>query len=261
MANNAGPKTAARTALRPLLFGLLLLPALIPLLQGTALPCTHDNIFHSYRIVAMRDMLRHGWLFSRWVRILPWAMGIRSSATAERSLTCRRSSLPDRSSIAACARAALFDEPCLRSVGRLRTRSRPIWRACRLGSRSGYGHSPYLLMDALRRGNLLRVDWVGVSAWLFVTTRRIILHRRRSDVVVTVLLLVALFLSHNITSLLLAPFLGAYVLLMAWLYRDRGGWPYAFAAVGLAVLLTAWFWLPALTEQDYAQLHLSRTTT
>jgi len=261
VANNAGPKTAASTALRPLLFGLLLLPALIPLLQGTALPCTHDNIFHSYRIVAMRDMLRHGWLFSRWVPNLALGYGY--------PFFNYREPLPYLAGEA----LYLTGLPLPLVLGLLYSTSLvcAAWGAYVLGrdlfgERAGwvagvaYGLSPYLLMNALRRGNMPESVGLALVPWLFVTTRRIILHRRRSDVVVTVLLLVALFLSHNITSLLLALFLGAYALLMAWLYRDRGGWPYAFVAAGLAVLLTAWFWLPALTEQDYAQLHLSRTT-
>jgi len=105
-----------------------------------------------------------------------------------------------------------------------------------------------------------------------------------------------LFLSHNISSLLFAPFLGGYVLLLValrfWeqgsvevkreltrfstilsavrrrsplLVRrrspDRGvGTGWAFIAVALAIMVTAWFWIPALLEQDTVQLHLSRTT-
>lgn len=261
MASNAGPRTAARTALRPLVFGLLLLPALIPLLQGTALPCTHDNIFHSNRIVAMRDMLRHGWLFSRWVPNLALGYGY--------PFFNYREPLPYLVGEA----LYLTGLPLPLVLGLLYSTSLvcAAWGAYALardlfGERAGwvagvaYGLSPYLLMDALRRGNMPESIGLALVPWLFVTTRRIVLYRRRSDIVLTVVLLVVLFLSHNITSLLLAPFLGAYVLLKAWLYRDRGGWPYALAAVGLAVLLTAWFWLPALTEQGYVQLHLSRTT-
>lgn len=261
MSNNAGPYRTARAALRPLLFGLLLLPALIPLLQGDALPCTHDNIFHSYRIVAMRDMLRHGWLFSRWVPNLALGYGY--------PFFNYREPLPYL--VGEALYVTGLQLPLVLGLLYAASLVGAAWGAYALGrdlfgERAGwvagvaYGLSPYLLMDSLRRGNMPESVGLALVPWLFVVTRRIILHRRQSDIVVTTLLLAALFLSHNITSLLLAPFLGAYVLLLAWLHRDRGRWPYAFAAVGLAVLLTAWFWLPALTEQDYAQLHLSRTT-
>ncbi|MCU0520224.1 MAG: 6-pyruvoyl-tetrahydropterin synthase-related protein [Anaerolineae bacterium] len=258
---NARLERLASEGLKPLAFGLLLLPALLPLLRGDALPCTHDNMFHGYRIVAMRDMLRHGWLFSRWVPNLALGYGY--------PFFNYREPLP----YLAGEVLHVLGLPVPLVLGLLYAGSLvgAAWGAYVLardlfGERAAwiagvaYGLSPYLLMDALRRGNMPESVGLALVPWLFVTTRRVILRRQRSDVAATVLLLVTLFLSHNISSLLLAPFLGAYVLLLSWEHRDRGGWPFALAAVGLAVLLTAWFWLPALTEQGFAQLHLSRTT-
>lgn len=261
MSHTARLKRPASVALRPLIFGLLLLPALLPLLRGNVLPCTHDNIFHGYRIVAMRDMLRHGWLFSRWVPNLALGYGY--------PFFNYREPLPYLTGEA----LYILGFPLPLVLGLLYAGSLvgASWGAYVLardlfGERAGwvagiaYGLSPYLLMDALRRGNMPESVGLALVPWLFVTTRRLIIRKSRADFTTTVLLLVALFLSHNISSLLLAPYLGAYVVLLAWVHRDRRGWPYAFAAVGLAVLLTAWFWLPALAEQDFVQLHLSRTT-
>jgi len=250
-----------KSSVVPLVLAAFLLPVLVLLLQGDALPCTHDNIFHSYRIVAMREMLRFGWLFSRWVpnlalgygypffnyrEPLPYLVGEAAFAIGT-SLPLVLGGLYAGSLIAA-AWGAYF-------LARDLFGERAGWVAG-----VGYGLAPYLLMDVLRRGNLPESIGLAMLPWLFVSVRRLILGKSRRSFLGTMLLLIALFLSHNISSLMLAPFLGVYVVLLAWLYGERKAWPYAFLAVGLAVLLTAWFWLPALTEQDMVQLHLSRLT-
>ncbi|MCJ7549103.1 MAG: 6-pyruvoyl-tetrahydropterin synthase-related protein, partial [Anaerolineae bacterium] len=245
----------------PLVLAAFLLPVLLVLLQGDVLPCTHDNIFHSYRIVAMREMLRFGWLFSRWVPNLALGYGY--------PFFNYREPLPYLVAEAVFA----MGTPLPLVLGGIYAGSliAAAWGAYVLardlfGERAGwvaavsYGLAPYMLLDVLRRGNMPESIGLAMLPWLFVSTRRLILSRSRRSFVVTTLLLSALFLSHNISSLLLAPFLGVYVVLLAWLHRERKAWPYAFLAVGIAVLLTAWFWLPALTEQDMVQLHLSRST-
>jgi hypothetical protein len=194
-----------------------------------------------------------------------------------------------------------------------------------------YGLGPYLLLDALRRGNMPESVALALLPWLLVSFRRLILRGGLGPFVASVLLLVALFLSHNISSLLFAPFLGGYVVLLIvlrfWegvsvgdltqptrifsfagvsvgdltqptrIFSFAAGLPteaqqrphprissfaaglpteaqqrprptlaqpshglWAFVAVALAVMVTAWFWMPALLEQDTVQLHLSRTT-
>jgi hypothetical protein len=123
-----------------------------------------------------------------------------------------------------------------------------------------YGLGPYVLLDALRRGNMPESVALAILPWLFLSVRRLILYGRRHAFVASILLLTGLFLSHNISSLLLFPFLGLYTVALSVIHRRRGHWPRAFLAVGLAVLIAAWFWLPALAEQDFVQLHLSRTT-
>lgn len=253
-------KTVA-VLLPPLVMGLLLVPALSTLLQNDALPCTHDNLFHAFRIVAVHDLHHHGWLFSRWLPNLALGYGY--------PFFNYREPLPYLIGEVFFA----FGVSLPLTLGLLYAVAWFIgaWGATVLGKDlfgpaagyvvgAAYALGPYLFLDALRRGNLPEVIGLALIPWLMVTTRRLVLQGGRRYFMAVLGLLVVLFLSHNISSLLLAPFLGAYVVLLAWLYRDRGLWPYAFLAVGLAVLLTAWFSLPALLERDWVQLHLSRTT-
>lgn len=67
----------------------------------------------------------------------------------------------------------------------------------------------------------------------------------------------ALVLSHNISAMIFTPFLLLYVLWRAWQGQDRRlDWMalrHSGTGVALGLLLSAWFWLPALAETGLAQ--------
>ncbi|GAB4163334.1 MAG: hypothetical protein Fur0021_38410 [Candidatus Promineifilaceae bacterium] len=66
----------------------------------------------------------------------------------------------------------------------------------------------------------------------------------------------ALILSHNISALIFSPFLLLYLLLQAWGHTPDPMLSIrrAVTALLLGLGLSAWFWLPALAEQNLAQL-------
>ena len=244
-----------------LLLTLFLLPAFLPLMQGDALPCTHDDDLHYYRMTAMRAAFQHGWTFSRWLPNLALGYGYPFFNFRE----------PLPYVIGAVLYALGVPLPPLLGAMYVLCLLASAWGAYVLardlyGERAAwiaavaYGLGPYLLIDALRRGNMPESVALALIPWLLWSFRRLILTGGKRYFTLSIALLVSLFLSHNISSLLLAPFLGGYVLLLAWLHRERRMWPWAFAAVACVVLLTAWFWFPALAEQGTVQLHLSRTT-
>jgi len=244
-----------------------LLPALLPLLSGTALPCTHDNDLHYYRITAIDAAWRQGWIFSRWVPNLALGYGYPFFNFRE----------PLPYFVGALLYQTGLALPLVLGLIYAASFLAAAWGACvwardLFGEHAGwiaalaYGLGPYLLLDALRRGNMPESVALALLPWLLVAFRRVVVGSGttggggRGPFIASVVLLAALFLSHNISSLLFAPLLGGYVIVLAWVYRARKTWPWAFVAVLLAVLLTAWFWFPALTEQSTVQLHLSRTT-
>ncbi len=246
---------------------LLLVPALLPLLHTASLPCTHDNALHYYRMTAMREAMRQGWFFSRWIPNLALGYGY--------PFFNFREPLPYM--LGAWLYALGIPLPLVLGGLYAISLGAATWGAYTLGhalwgERAGwvagiaYGLGPYVLLDTLRRGNMPESVALALLPWLLLVFRTLIRGEavprlgRRGTFVLAVALLVALFLSHNISSLLFAPFLGGYTVLLAWVYRERKAWPWAFGAALLAVALTAWFWMPALLEQDTVQLHLSRTT-
>ncbi len=243
------------------IIALLLLPALLPLLRGTGLPCTHDNVLHYYRITAIDAAWQQGWIFSRWVPNLALGYGYPFFNFREPLPYLVGALLYQTGLALPLVLGLLYSGSFIAAAWGAYVLARDLF-----GERAGwiavlaYGLGPYLLLDALRRGNMPESLALALLPWLLVTFRRVVLGGGRGPFIASVLLLAALFLSHNITSLLFAPLLGGYVILLAWTYRARKAWPWAFAAAFLAVTLTAWFWFPALTEQSTVQLHLSRTT-
>jgi len=250
-----------KDALVPLALTVFLLPALLPMLRSTSLPCTHDNSLHYFRILALRDALQHGWLFSRWVPNLALGYGYPFFNYREPLAYVGGELLAVMGLPLPLVLGILYAIGLIGAAWGAYALARELF-----GERAGwvagvaYGLAPYLLLDALRRGNMQESVALALLPWLLLIFRRIITRGGWRPFVTGVALLAMLFIGHNITTLLFAPFLGGYVALLAWLHRDRRHWPWAFVAVALAVGLAAWFLIPALGEQGLVQLHLSRTT-
>ncbi len=70
----------------------------------------------------------------------------------------------------------------------------------------------------------------------------------------TVLGSAALMLTHNITALMGIPLLVGYVLFLTRLYGLRASFR-PLLALALGISLATFFWMPALLEQDFVQVH------
>jgi hypothetical protein len=123
-----------------------------------------------------------------------------------------------------------------------------------------YAYAPYQLLDALVRGNAPEAVALGLLPFVLWAMRRLALRGGRWRFLGAVAFLSALYLDHNISSLLFTPFLLAYLLMLWFVYKGRGHWKQVAAALGLALGLTGFFWLPALAEREYVQLYLTGAT-
>jgi len=119
-----------------------------------------------------------------------------------------------------------------------------------------YTYLPYHLADVYRRGAL-------AESWAFVWWPVIMWGVWREHWGATVLGLAALVLTHNLSALLFAPVLVVWWGVVVWTRRPAGTslWPHAAAsarrltaAVGLAALLSAFYWLPVLLETKWVLL-------
>jgi len=70
-----------------------------------------------------------------------------------------------------------------------------------------------------------------------------------------------LILTHNLSALIFSPFILLYLVILAW--RDgkqrQRFFVFGIWALGFGILLSAWFWLPALAETGYVQLTAQTT--
>ena len=236
----------------------LCLIAIAPLLRADA-PCTHDGGLHYYRVVAMRQALDDGILFTRYLPDLAFGYGFpffNYRAPASYYLTLALFliglALPTAMklvyvvSIVGSALAAY------------------LFARDQFGPQAGlvaavaYAYAPYQFLNALTRGNApesLALALLPLILWAF---RRLALTGRRRWFLLSVGPLATLYLTHNISSLIFTPLLAAYLFVLWFVYRRKGHWIAAASALVLALGLTAFFWAPAILEKGYAQLDASR---
>lgn len=136
---------------------------------------------------------------------------------------------------------------------------------------AAYTFAPYHLVNVYVRGDSLNEFWaMGLYPLILWTAARLWERPGRGRVLLFALSYAALALTHNISSLIFGPFLLlflAILLLRPAAGRVRGGGApsrrrrAAWVALGLALGLglSAFYWVPALGEQDAVQLSAQTT--
>ncbi|HHH40606.1 MAG TPA: hypothetical protein ENK56_01215 [Chloroflexi bacterium] len=277
--------TVQRPILRRLLpllvLFVLMLVALWPLLR-TASPCSHDGALHYFRIVAMREALRQGMPFTRWLPDLAFGYGYpffnyRGAVSyylgellflLGMPLPVALNALYVLSFLGAALGAYLLGRDLFGPEAGLLTAI-------------AYAYAPYQFLDALLRGNQPESVALALLPFVLWAFYRLLVTPSRWAFLLSTGSLALLALTHNISTLLFAPFLGLFVLVVGLFYRPptadgrppdtESGLPTAIAyalsalrrpllALLLGMGLTAFFWAPAVLEKGYVQLHLSRTT-
>ncbi len=136
-----------------------------------------------------------------------------------------------------------------------------------------YTVAPFHLVNIYVRGDSLAEFWaMAWYPWIFLAVDYLLEYKGtyfpHGRVAAFAIAYAALILSHNISALIFSPFLLLYLLLRASAWRRsavpdseaQGGrqkwpiWQAIVLAIALAFALAAWFFLPALAEQDLAQL-------
>lgn len=234
-----------------------LVPALLPLAEA-GMPATHDGFLHVQRLIALEAVARQGAPFTRWLPDLAYGYGqplllyyaplAYLPALAVRFLGSGFATSIEVASGLALVLSALTMYLLARSfVG-------PV-AAC--AAAAVYGLMPYQLVDVYVRGALAEswaFVWLPLGAWCLLRAW----HDGRGRWSVGLALSVAgLVLTHNVTALLFLPAL-AVLAIVLWIgdgarARDIRWAP--LAGLGLGLVLSAWFWLPAIAERGLVQIN------
>ena len=238
------PKPRISNIICHLSFVILLLPALQPLLTAD-FTCGYDNTFHLWRAVEMEHLLRQGVLFSRWAPDMAHGYGYPLFDFA--------------------APASVYGAALLRLLGlswpwalnlvfavgwALSAYTMYLFASDLFGRHAGlvaailYAYAPFHAYDVLYRGGLSQS-----SAWLFPPLILWAFRRadRRVGFAVATLGFAGLILTHNGFALLFSPILLAYLLVVGY-QRGRKVALWGGLALLVSLGLSAFFWLPALTD-------------
>ena len=126
-------------------------------------------------------------------------------------------------------------------------------RAALIGA-AAYLLAPYFLTDIYERGAIAEALALALLPWLFWAMHHTIKENDRLWPWLSAALTAILVLTHNITALFVVPFLLLYLTLLTW---GEGTWRRmlpVLLAFALGLGLSAFYWIPALFEREYAQI-------
>ena len=222
----------------PLLLALLGLPLVRPLFHAGAVACTHDGHLYYHWVAALRHGLAAGQLFSRWQPDVAFGLGYPYFLYRE-ALPLLPPLFLYQLGVPLPAALNLFYIGCLLAAGQFMR----LWVRDLLGPAAGlvsgvaYMAAPYLLLDALVRGNQPESLALALLPLLLWAGRRFVHYGTLGPFLWSVGGLAALGLSHNISLLIFGPTLALYLLAVALPAGD--GAASTRARLGRAALVVA----------------------
>lgn len=232
-----------------------LTPAVQPLLSGR-IP-RFDAVFHLYRLAQLERALRHGLLFPRWFPDLGLGYGFPlfnyyAPLSYYLALPLRLLGFSFEATLLGgfvLGHAALV-------LGAYSWTRDVFGKPAALGAAILIGYAPYPLLNLHYRGAFAEVWGLAVLAWTLWALHRLGTRGGRGPFALTALFTAALMLSHNVMALLGMPLLAGYALLLAWQHRTQRRRVLSLCLAPLLGLgLATFFWLPAIREQGYVQIH------
>ncbi len=259
----AGGRRSWQNAGQLFLVTLLALPFLTPLWQWSSVPCTHDGHLHYHRVAAIRHAWENGLYFSRWLPDLAFGYGYPFFIYRE-PLPLYLTHFLHLAGLPLPAASNLLYAACILASGWFMF----LWARDIFGARAAliaavaYLSAPYVLVDALVRGNLVESVALALMPMLLWAGRRFLLSGQARWFLVSTFGLAGMALSHNISLLIFVPSLALYLLIVG--RSHRLGWRPLILRIGLILGLglgmTAFYTGSALLEMDQVTLSLSTTT-
>ncbi|RME31559.1 MAG: hypothetical protein D6793_12085, partial [Thermoflexia bacterium] len=233
--------------------GLGILPALQPLFSGQLFGT--DGVLHFYRVVQLERALHYGILYPRWTPDLGLGFGYPlfnyyAPLSYYLVLPLRWAGLSLGTAFSLSMGLALWGLALAIYV----------WTRDIFGERAGIIASlaaiytpaviNYVYQWSALPG-LWGLIWLIIALW---SLRRLALSGGFLPTALTSLSCAAMVLSHNVTALIGAALLGAYVVFIALCYGFRPAFR-AILSLALGLGLSGFLWIPAFFEKEYVQIH------
>ncbi len=246
-----------------LIVTLLGLPLIMPLMRWTSVPCTHDGHLHVHRVAAMRHAWENGLLFTRWLPDLAFGYGYPFFVYREPT-PLYAVMVPHLLGAPMAAASNLFYALCILAAGWFMF----LWVNDLAGPRAGlvsavaYMAAPYVLIDALIRGNAPESLALPLFPFLLWVGRRWLLQGSVKTFLPSVFGLAFLSLSHNISIFIFTPLLLLYLVSIGWLHKIawRPLMVKLLLLFGFGLGMTIFYTGGALLEMDEVTLSQSTMT-
>ena len=241
------PKLAALTVA-------LFLALPLTALARAEMTCSNDGVFHIHKAVALEAALRLGDWYPRWEPHMAHGYGyplFNFYAPLGSYLLVALHQLGLIYPLALNLALAM----CVLAAGLGAFAAAREWYGTWAGVAAGvvYGSAPYLAFNVLLRGALAEALALVWPPLIMLCMERALRRSSRRWAVLCALCVAALVCSHNVTALTAMPLVLAVTALRAWQIGGRRA--ASIAALGIAggLLLSAFFWIPALLERGSIQ--------
>ena len=236
--------------------------AALPWLWG--IPKGADTLLHFYRSVQMEHMIGQGVLFSPWAPDMAYGFGY-PIFNYYAPLSYYLTSIPAfvGLNLELAFQAIFVFSLVLSSLGMFLWTRDLMTDPAALVAAAMFTLSPYMMVDAVHRGALAELLALSLLPWILWAFRRYLVFGGWGYALVSVVSFAALILTHNITALIFTPIVIFYIFLVTVsravspVTRIGFGWTRPIFAACLLVLglgLSAFFWIPAMLEQDLVQI-------
>ncbi|HUD09748.1 MAG TPA: 6-pyruvoyl-tetrahydropterin synthase-related protein [Patescibacteria group bacterium] len=117
-----------------------------------------------------------------------------------------------------------------------------------------YMYAPYHALDVYVRGDVAEFWAYAFVPLVFLGLWKIYKEEKWRYVVLSAISFALIIISHNLTALMVSPFLVLFALYLTLKARNRKAIFYLLSAFIIAVLLAAFYWLPAILEMQYTNV-------
>ena len=119
---------------------------------------------------------------------------------------------------------------------------------------AAYTLAPFHMVNVYVRGDSLAEFWaMALYPLVLLAADEAVNRPDRRSMLLLAISYAALILSHNISALIFSPFLLLYLLIALWRHGSRPALLGVTGGLLFGLLLSGWFWLPALVETSLVQ--------